>query len=965
MALLVCLALTAGCTRKFYRTRADVEVSEVLSEKDHCPPWSLEEFHVYPDPRARYADPTNPDRPPMPPDDPAAHDMSPNPQKPGKAGISRVEGTGYLALLAGWDAENRQADAGEQGKLTLCSRGSDVPSPDSAASAQSSANTPRDATATESKNAQTDTTSPPHDPTTSPPNPPPYLVTIDQAVELGLINSREYQNRREALYLLALPVTLERFAFSAQFFLMEEMIRQASGRDSNATAPIEKSGASAPNSKTNQWIFNTGTGFSKLFSTGALLLFQFANQTIVNLTDPNLKHTISTSTINLDMVQPLLRGGGRAVTLEPLTQTERNLLYGVRDYAHFRKDFYVSIAGGRDLRGQDFSRTAVAVLAAASRAPIPTSPALTAVGFRGNRVEPGESTILGPVPPPEASPAGYLPTLLLSAELVNERANVTALEGFLRLFQALLGGGDLSPLQVDQVELQLLSGQSRVLQAEQNFHSSLDDLKIQLGLPTDLPLELDDSPVRPIAGQMNRFNTVIKDFDAARTAAMKYDSPDEARLLRPRLLRILTDSAMVRETRFSKEVTSKWERWQALSAAELTKLMEKYGAERRQMKVRQDELEAKGQKLSAEEQKRLTEIDFEIDLGSFERLLREYERQPWKRPGGDIEIARQQVEFRTLIEALGYLLGAARNERLARLDQTWPALPRVCLDGMDLIAADVDEAQTVVAQAALINRFDLMNQRAQVVDAWRQLAVSANALLGVFNVRYHFDTSTPPNEGKPFALGGSRSKHQLILNFDAPLVRQQEQNDYRGALIAYQRRRRELMADEDIVLENVRFDIRQLRLLAENYRIQKRAVELAYKQVEQAFDIFNQPPTPVGPAGGGNVAANSAALTSQLLSSQSNLLQTQNQMLSFWVSYLIARMVLYRDLEMMPVDSRGVWIDEIASCQCNPPCSDGKVNTSESYPGRTEGSARGDSSGHPERLPAPQSDSGPPRSPHE
>src|SRR5207245_286130 len=64
-------------------------------------------FHVYSDPRARFADSTNPDRPPMPPDDPAAWELSPHPQKPGKAGIAAVQGTGYLELLAAWDTQNR------------------------------------------------------------------------------------------------------------------------------------------------------------------------------------------------------------------------------------------------------------------------------------------------------------------------------------------------------------------------------------------------------------------------------------------------------------------------------------------------------------------------------------------------------------------------------------------------------------------------------------------------------------------------------------------------------------------------------------------------------------------------------------------------------------------------------------------------------------------------------------------
>ena len=58
-------------------------------------------------------------------------------------------------------------------------------------------------------------------------------------------------------------------------------------------------------------------------------------------------HT-SLSTLTLSLTQPLLRGGGWAVTLEPLTQAERTLVYAVRSYARFRENFYVYIAGGAD-----------------------------------------------------------------------------------------------------------------------------------------------------------------------------------------------------------------------------------------------------------------------------------------------------------------------------------------------------------------------------------------------------------------------------------------------------------------------------------------------------------------------------------------------------------------------------------------------------------------------------------------
>src|SRR5207248_11111884 len=106
MALLVLASLLPGCGRTFFRNQADREVAEVLKEKDVSPAWTIQNFHVYPDPLARFADSTKPDRPPMPPDDPGAWLLAPNPQRP-KA-VALVQGTGYLELLAAWDRENRE-----------------------------------------------------------------------------------------------------------------------------------------------------------------------------------------------------------------------------------------------------------------------------------------------------------------------------------------------------------------------------------------------------------------------------------------------------------------------------------------------------------------------------------------------------------------------------------------------------------------------------------------------------------------------------------------------------------------------------------------------------------------------------------------------------------------------------------------------------------------------------------------
>src|SRR5207244_1263533 len=136
-------------------------------------------------------------------------------------------------------------------------------------------------------------------------------------------------------------------------------------------------GASTPS--TNQWALNSNVGFAKLFPTGAVLLYRIANQTVFNLSSGAQQSLSSISSMSLDIAQPLLRGGGRAVTLEPLTQAERNLLYEIRTYARFRKEFFVAIAGGGggSISGGAFVPTGV--IASAPFSPTTTLGALNVV----------------------------------------------------------------------------------------------------------------------------------------------------------------------------------------------------------------------------------------------------------------------------------------------------------------------------------------------------------------------------------------------------------------------------------------------------------------------------------------------------------------------------------------------------------------------------------------------------------
>lgn len=852
LLLLGVIMLTTGCTRRFFRNRADRDVEQLLTNLNDDPRWQLDNWHVYPDARARYADTDNPDRPHKPKDDDYAAAHSPNSQ-PIRSHFCQgpdTEGGGYLEFIRLADGQNR---------LKRQELGLESPDPTPIVS---------DANSLE-RALRVDE--------------PPLLLNLEQAAELSLFNSREYQNRREDLYLAALPVTLERFAFVSQFYATEQAVRELS--TSNA--------AVGPGSK---WRLNSDVGGAQLFPTGATLVAQLANRLVIDLSTK--RPTIGISNLAVTLTQPLLRGGGWAATLEPLTQAERDLVYGVRSYSRFRKNYYVNIAGGTDANNAPYG--------------------YAGLPFSGGLNAPAQ---------------GYLPTLLSTAQERNERENIVTLTKYLDLFREYQGRGDVSELQIGQVEQQLLRGRTTLLTRQQEVQNGLDQFKLQLGVPTRLPIALEDEPIRPMKDLLNRYTDVREDF-----AKLRDDLEDAPLKIRQPLLlfagglaasfpitvelrkmadEYTSNSALVSRTvEFKKTFPARWDYWKKKTTEDIKAEIKTNSEELRELQLKQTRLEIRGEKLSAEESARLAQIPRENAIGQMEITIRNYEGLLSKR--GMNSYRDSAVLYEDAVNQVTLVLGEARRERQQMVRKSWPNLPPVTVQGVDVLTEQLDRAQTVSAQMALGNRLELMNTRGQLVDSWRKIAVQANALLGVVNVGYNYNSSSNPGENQPLAISGSRSTHQLVISGELPLVRRAERNDYRIALINYQRQRRELQAAEDFILNDVRADLRQLRVLAENYRIQQRAVEVAFDQVENALDVLQAPPTP--DAGGGQPgraaaqtqqqAASAAALTQQLLNAQTSLVNAQNALYSVWVNYLIARMTFYRDIEQLPLDPRGVWIDE-------------------------------------------------------
>lgn len=968
------LTSLSGCTRRFYRWRADSEVDQILAQKDKYPQWKLDDYYVYPHPLSRFADPTDWDRPPMPPDDPAAWDMSPHPQRPVLRGHQYWEGTGYLDLMRKWDAENRakiDAEAaarkveeiGEEpllpGELkTFAQRGAEIDANiaiELAPPIRGNRELPIDLAIAEAQVGQCK----------------PFLLNLEQVVQLGFLNSRDFQQLREELYLTALLVTAERFAFIAQPFVTEQVIR-------------ERSGARSVDGFSNRWLANTTAGFTKLFSTGALLLFNFANQTVYNLGSGPLK-TTSQSTISLDLIQPFLAGGGRAVALEPLTQAERDLVYAIRQFYRFRQEYYVFFAAGQNTGFiPGVGAGVVALLPGTVQAPGAFVPGPFTLPLVANpaTVQVSPQTALGPVLNSGVfiTPQGYLSSVLERSQLFNYYKNIQAYQRFLRLYEVFLEGNLVTLVQKGQIEQNLLSNYETVLGQQLNFRVSLDQLKQQLGLPITVPIDIAPGPLQPMITLIEGYEKLSIDNERVIYNALNYGRQFAPNQIRQQFRQLMDRTSLMRGTRTRERTMARLPYWENLGrgmnvAARIKLLHDRYVALEGELGViRKKKAKNPDLPLQPADERRQEELLFDYDMARYEYYLTIYENQllpegeqlaPWKTIKNEaVQREAASRAFRRVYAYLITMVDKAYVERQRGLKNLWPQLPPIRAEGIDVVAAPQDEALAAVERTTLNSRVDMMNVRAQLTDAWRKIRVAANALLGTFNVDYHLDSSTPAGQARPFAFGNSRTRHELIFTGQLPLVRILQRNNYRSTLINFQQTRRSLMAFEDQLLFNVRFDLRTMRIMANNYnRIQKRQIELAYIQVDQALQAFNQPQAPpqpgseiqglIGPVGGRPQIGDPAALTQQLLNVQRSLVGSQNDLYSIWVQYTIARINLYRDMGVMRLDSRGVWIDDDATSTSN---ASGQPAAGQPPAGASEQLPPPRPEPGPERLPPPRAD---------
>lgn len=423
LAVAIVLCCLPGCSRSFWREQADRDSYELISEKMTDPAWDLPRMDITPDPRSRFYDPYDPDELPLPPDDESANALMH--EVGGWQGYKSWHrfGQAFNVENPNW-MENLLEDVEENEFVMQTSIAGVI-------------------------------------------NQPAALRNLElgQLIELANIHNRDYQTEIENVYLQALAVSRERFEFGVRYL-------------SPGLPGSSVTGTSVPG-VTDSVSLGSNFGVSQLLPTGAQWLVELTNNTLWIFSGGN---NTTASTISYSLVQPLLRNAGRKVVLEGLTQTERDLLYSVRDLARFRKIFFAGVVTGSG-------------------------------GF-------------GP---------GYLGLLQQHQELANSIGNIKRTERQIEVLTELKSFGrddDEGPagifdLDVSQLQSQLTNAQNDLRNDQRNLQDSYDAYKIGLGLPPDLTFSINTDLLEQfelISPELLDYETKVYDFMKTTWGALEVPS---------------------------------------------------------------------------------------------------------------------------------------------------------------------------------------------------------------------------------------------------------------------------------------------------------------------------------------------------------------------------------------------------------------------------------------------------------
>ncbi len=258
-------------------------------------------------------------------------------------------------------------------------------------------------------------------------------IPLLESLQVGALNSREYQAQKERVFRAALALDLERDFFRNTWtgtadstFLSEP----------GTVVTIDEEGNT--DQQTINGMENSGLlGLARNFESGATFAGQIGLDLVSLLTRSRLfsRGVFADVTITI----PLMRGSGRFIVTEPLTQAERDVVYAIYEFERFKRVFVVGIA------------------------------------------------------------SDYLAVLQLLDQIDNAEENYRGLIRSTRRASRLAQAGELPENQVDQARQDELRARNRWVSAREAFGSRLDGFKVVLGLPTDCEIELDREELNRLA----------------------------------------------------------------------------------------------------------------------------------------------------------------------------------------------------------------------------------------------------------------------------------------------------------------------------------------------------------------------------------------------------------------------------------------------------------------------------------
>ena len=157
---------------------------------------------------------------------------------------------------------------------------------------------------------------------------PSGAINLAQAAAMATANNRDYQTRKETLYLSALELTLIRHQYTLQWF-------------GTVDGGYVKKGAGDSREEDVSVSSESGGTFKQILAGGTIVSTRLAIDWLRFLTgDPR---TSLASVLSASVTMPLLGSGAGKVELEKLTLAERSVLYQIRDFNRYRQTFVVSI----------------------------------------------------------------------------------------------------------------------------------------------------------------------------------------------------------------------------------------------------------------------------------------------------------------------------------------------------------------------------------------------------------------------------------------------------------------------------------------------------------------------------------------------------------------------------------------------------------------------------------------------